>query len=491
MKRVLPFCLFASFDHPTRGHGHMTDLTPEKIKELTALLADAPPETAARLLVMFERMKVKGSQIIPSSDLIHAMREAGMTQVQTSAGATVRLPTFERLFFEPFENLFENGPMDHMLPGSLPRAGLREVWLLVTGHFVPEDMGDLEPQGTAAILRGDIEQARALALQLRMALHANLSAFSNNAIAKLAKSVAAHAILQRLVPLLIAEAVGREIWANAFGSKGELSDQGVATLCANVRNLEDENAGAARELLLLTMVTLPRPSEAIRVLNKASYGVDDRRLDITEFAVIGRRILASASRAAEKIEEASLQGKFDGATLAATVERYNQNMTGMEREANLAVDGPWRREMMAIRKKVGNRLETICQRATHTLETALPVERTQRHGLRWTHEPKVQYPLDPARLEIAVQGLAFVAASRLFAPLAGYGAPRDAAAKHASAYLDNICEALLQMSRAPQKPENFGEWVHGTASLLEVFEGLKAAHLFERRAMLAAASAAA
>ena len=55
----------------------MTELTPEKIKELTSLMANAPPATAARLLAMFERMKIMGNQVIPSNDLISAMREAG------------------------------------------------------------------------------------------------------------------------------------------------------------------------------------------------------------------------------------------------------------------------------------------------------------------------------------------------------------------------------------------------------------------------------
>ena len=468
----------------------MTDLTPEKIKELTALMASAPPETAARLLTMFERMKVKGSSIIPGNDLINAMREAGMTQASGVAGTVVRMPSFQRLFFEPFENLFENGIFARLLPGSLPRSGLREIWLLIAGLFVPDELVELEPHGTAAILRGDMDKARELALELRTALLTNIGGFTNEAIAKHAKTSEAQAILVRMVPLLVAEATGREIWASAFGSKGELSEHGVATLCANVRYLEDKNPDAARELLLLTMCVLPRPCEALRVLNKASYNVDDRRLDVTEFAVIGRRVIAIAARAADMIEEASQAGKFDGSVLATTVERYNQNLHGLEREANLAPDGPWRREMLVIRGKVGNRLETICQRATYLLETALPVERLQRNSLAWTVEPRLNVVPDSAHLELAIQGLNFIAASRLFAPLAGFGAPREKAAKHASVYLDTICEALLRASRVATTPANLAAWVQATASLVEALEGVKAAHIFERRAMTAAAAAA-
>lgn len=467
----------------------MTDLTPQKIQELTALMASAPPQTAARLLAMFERMKVKGSSIIPGNDLITAMRNAGMTKASGAAGTAVRMPSFERLFFEPFENLFESGLLERLLPGSLPRAGLKEVWLLVAGLFVPDELVELEPHATSAILCGDIDKARDFALQLRTSLLANLTGFPNEAIAKHAKTPEAHILLSRLVPLLVAEACGREIWASAFGRKGELSDHGVATLCANVRFLEDQNPDAARELLLLTMSTLPRPCEALRVLNMASYGVDDRRLDITEFAVIGRRIIAIAARAAGMIEEAAQTGKYDGILLATAVERYNQNLNGLEREAHLASDGPWRRAILEIRGRVGNRLETICQRATHSLETALPVERIQRYSLAWTFEPRLNVELDPAQIELAVQGLAFITSVRLFAPLAGFGAPRDKSAKHASAYLDNVSEALLRLSRATSKPANLERWVQATASLVEAYEGVKAAHIFERRATAAVAAA--
>jgi hypothetical protein len=467
----------------------MNDLTPEKIKELSALMASAPPETAARLLEMFERMKVRGSTIIPSTDLIVAMREAGMTNVAGAKGGAARLPSFDRLFFEPFENLFENGPLERLLPGGLPRSGLHEVWLLIAGHFVPDDLVELEPHASSAILRGDMEQARELALKLRTCLLTSLEGFTNDAIASQAKSPQAKAILLRLVPLLEAEQLGRETWATACGARGELSDQAIATLCTLVRQLEAKNNDAAREILLLTMAILPQPGEALRVLNKVSYGVDDRRLDITQFAIIGRRILASARRAAELIEQASLVGSFEGASLAAIVERYNHDLIGLEREAHLVSDGPWRREMVSIRKVVGNHLEAICQQATQNLETALPVERVQRQGLRWTYEPKLNVTPDPARLEVAFQGLAFIAASRLFAPLAGYGAPREVAARHAAAYLNNVCDALLETARQPNKPANLALWVQSTASLVQAFEGVKAAHVFERRAIALAAAA--
>lgn len=466
----------------------MSELTPEKIKELSTLLAAAPPATAGRLLVMFERMRIKGSEIIPTNDLIVAMRDAGLTQYAGAGGGLLRMPSFERLFFAPFEKLFESGAMASMLPGSLPRAGLSQVWDLVASEFAPDDVSGLKAQGTKAILVGDIDQARVFAAQLRQILVSNLSGFSNQSIAKKAATPEARAFLLRFLPLLVAEAHGRDIWATAFGQKRQLSDQAVTALSETVRVLEEENPHAARELMLLTMANLPNPSEALRVLNKASYGVDDRRLDITEFSVIGRRLIATASRAADVINQASESGITDGVALAVHVDQYNQSLHGLEREAHLAPDGPWRQAMMVIRSRVGDQLETLCKKATDDLETALPVDRNQRSTLNWVEEPRMKVSPDPMRVQAAAEGIAFVASARLFAALAGFGAPREHAAKHATAYLDTICDVLLRHARLPEKPTNLHLWVNATASVIEAFEGIAAAHQFERRINCAVAA---
>jgi hypothetical protein len=469
----------------------MPDLTPEKIKELTALMASAPPATAARMMAMFERVKVKGSVAIPSQDLIAALREAGVAQFVGTDMGVVRLPSFERLCFQPFENLFENGALADLLPGSIPRAGLKEVWQLIVNHFIPDEVAEVAPLGTTAILNGDMEAAYELANGLRETLLETLKRFRNDAVARLAQTKECRVILVRLVPLLLAQSIGKDIWAMSYGSKGELSDQGVASLSAQVRMLEDENPDAARELLLLTMATLPRPYEALRVLNKVSLGVDDRKLDMTEFAVIGRRVIAIAAREATVIEEASTTSQFDGKDLAVIVERYNQSLHGLERETRLAPDGPWRQSVIEIRGRVGNRLELICQRASQALEVALPVVRLQRHTITWTYEPRLEVQLDQAKIENAVRHLAFVAASRLFAPLAGFGAPREMASKHATGHLALVSDAILKAIRSPNKSPHLQTWIAATTAIIDAFEGNDAARVFERRVNAAAAPAAA
>jgi hypothetical protein len=468
----------------------MTELTPEKIKELTAIMASAPPATVARMLAMFERVKVKGSTAIPSGDLLAALRDGGLAQLVGQNLGVVRLSSFERLFFQPFESLFENGALDDILPGSLPRSGLKETWEIIAQHFIPEDIAEIRPLGTSAILKGDMSAAYELAAGVRETLLCALKGFRGDAITRRGTTPECRAVLSRLVPLLQAQSIGKDIWAMAFGAKGELSEQGIASLSTHVRMLEDDNPDAARELLLLTMATLPRPFEALRVLAKVSLGVDDRKLDMTEFSVVGRRVIAIAAREATAIEAAWTSNVFDGKDLAAIVERYNQSLHGLERETRLASDGPWRHAVVDIRARVGNRLELLCQRASTLLEQALPVQRAQRHSLAWTYEPKLDAPIDSAKVENAIRHLEFIVAARLFAPLAGFGAPREMAAKHASGHLALVSDAILKALRTPYRSAHFDDWIGATIPIMAAVEGLDSATVFEKRVKAARTEAA-
>ena len=459
----------------------MNELTPEKIKELTAVMASAPPATVARMLAMFERVKVKGSEAIPSGDLLAALREAGLPQLAGHDVDVVRLPTFERLFFQPFERLFESGAIADLLPGSIPRAGLRETWRIIAEQFIPEDVAEIGPLGTKAILAGDMDAAGELAAALREVLLAALKRFRADAIARPATTEEARAVLRRLVPLLQAHALGKDIWKMALGTRGELSDQGIAALSTHVRMLEDENPDAARELILMTMAELPRPFEALRVLAKVSLGVDDRKLDMTEFAVIGRRVIAIAAREATNIEAAWSGNCFEGKELAVIVERYNQSLHGLEREMRLANDGPWRRAIAQIRGRVGDRLSLLCQRTSTLLEQSMPIQRLQRHTITWTYEPKLDAPIDEAKVTAVIRHLDFVMASRLFAPLAGFGAPRELAAKHAIQHMELVGDAILKALRQPYQSPHMEAWVQAATRIIAASEGHDGAHVFERR----------
>lgn len=459
----------------------MTVLTDDKIAALKALLLSTPPATAGKLWALLERMKVQGVQSIPTGELLDAMREAGIPYSFATGNAHTRVLSFDRLFFEPFENLFENGPLHRLMPGSLPRIGLGPVWKLIIGQLAPDAYVDLEPLGTAASLRGDMTQAREYAEKMRSELLDNIQEISPERLSALSKMPEASHILGRLIPLLSAERVGRQIWTGVQSLRGDMHEQSIQRLAAVVKEAENENPQIATEILLLTMSALSKPYQALRVLQRVSRGVDDRKLDTTHYALIGRRVIALLRREGAVIEHAALGGTFDVDAVKAAIDRHNKLVHGMTRETILSQNGPWRQELNAICSQVGSRLEMICHAAVKALDLALPMVLVRKKNAGSLTEPRYGAPIDPIKVEVARCHMQFLVASRLLAPLAGFGGFRDNAARTCISQLDTICEGLVRVAREGETSPHFLDWINATSILINALDGPLPAKNFERR----------
>lgn len=459
----------------------MTVLTDDKIAALKALLLSTPPATAGKLWALLERMKVQGVQSIPTGELLGAMREAGIPSGFATGKAHMRILSFDRLFFEPFENLFENGPLHRLMPGSLPRIGLGPVWKLIIGQLAPDAYVDLEPLGTAASLRGDMTQAREYAEKMRSELLDNIQEIAPERLSALSKMPEASHILGRLIPLLSAEKVGREIWTGVQSLRGDMHEQSILRLATAVKEAENVNPQTATEILLLTMSILPKPYQALRVLQRVSLGVDDRKLDTTHFAVVGRRVIALLRRESTVIEHAAMGGTFDVDAVKAAIDRHNKLVHGMIRDAIMVPNGPWSQELTAIRGQVGSRLEMICHAAIKSLDRALPIGMVRKKNAGMLTEPRYNSAIDPVKVEVARCHMQFLVASRLLAPLAGFGGFRDNASRTSVGQLDAICEGLVRVAREGETSPHFQDWINATSTLINALDGPLPAKNFERR----------
>ncbi len=459
----------------------MTVLTDDKIAALKALLLSTPPATAGKLWALLERMKVQGVQSIPTVELLGAMREAGIPSSFATGKAHTRVLSFDRLFFEPFENLFENGPLHRLMPGSLPRIGLGPVWKLIIGQLAPDAYVDLEPLGTAASLRGDMTQARDYAEKMRSELLDNIKDIPPERLSALSKMPEASHVLGRLIPLLSAEKVGRQIWTGVQSLRGDMHEQSILRLATAVKEAESVNPQTATEILLLTMSILPKPFQALRVLQRVSRGVDDRKLDTTHYAIVGRRVIALLRREGSVIEHASIGGTFDVDAVKAAIDRHNKLVQGMTRDAIMAPSGPWRQELTAICGQVGSRLEMICHAAVKALDLALPMDMVRKKHAGMLTEPRYGSAIDPAKVEVARCHMQFLVASRLLAPLAGFGGFRDNASRTCAGQLDAICEGLVRVAREGETSPHFPDWINATSTLINALDGPLPAKNFERR----------
>ena len=324
-------------------------------------------------------------------------------------------------------------------------------------------------------------QARDYAQQMRAELLSNIQDIPPERLSALSKMPEAAHVLGRLIPLLEAEKAGREIWTGVQSLRGDMHEQSILRLANAVKEAENRSPQAATEILLLTMSVLPKPYQALRVLQRVSRGVDDRKIDTTHFAVVGRRVIALLRREGAVIEHAALGGTFDVEAVAVAIDRHNKLVHGMTRDTILSPNGPWRQELTAICSQVASRLEMICHAAVKALEQALPMDMVRKKNAGMLTEPRYGAAIDPNKVEVARCHMQFLVATRLLAPLAGFGGFRDNASRTCAGQLDAVCEGLVRVALEGETSPHFQDWINAVVTLITALDGPMPAKNFGRR----------
>jgi hypothetical protein len=96
-------------------------------------------------------------------------------------------------------------------------------------------------------------------------------------------------------------------------------------------------------------------------------------------------------------------------------------------------------------------------------------------------EPRYGAPINPVKVEVARCHMQFLVASRLLAPLAGFGGFRDNASRTCIGQLDAICEGLVRVAREGETSPYFLDWINATSILINALDGPLPAKNFERR----------
>jgi hypothetical protein len=463
----------------------MPSVTPDKLSEIASLLERTSPDMAARLVTMFERMKVKGTQAVPTEALLQAVRESGLI---LDAERIHRTPGFDRLFWTPFESLIEAPLGGAVLPGSLPRQGLAACWTLITTAIVPDRYKALDPEVRLATLRGDDALAETLVAGFRGDLLQALDAGPGGRL--LADAQKAQPVGARLHDLLAAHGALLALKRPLLTNLGDLCPEACSDLATQMIALEARSQHAAALFALLLMQRLKRPSQVFRVIRNVSRTADDRKLDGTEFAVLGHRLLAQARRDLTGLEEAasgrsgSSDPGFTGVGLAASIAHLADLATGLEREEILDAHGPWRVELLAIRKTLSDRATTVCQRASQLCQTVLPLDRLKVKGAGMLDCPRWHGRIDQGRLDLLCEHAAFLAQVRLHAASAGFAAAREKAEREIRTHIDTIANMLLNQRSKPDPaldPADLAAWRAALLAMMQAFDGPQAAGVFSRR----------
>jgi hypothetical protein len=229
------------------------------------------------------------------------------------------------------------------------------------------------------------------------------------------------------------------------------------------------------------MSTLEKPHHVLRTLKKLTPAATDTKLEITQYAIIGHRLLGLIKQQSFFIKSASQNGAFSVPHLTRTIDRFNQLAHGLSRSGVLEPTGPWQRELTDLYAVTRETLASICETAVQSLESALPRELVRKSKVGNIVLPRVTAMISTEKVQIARCYLEFLTATRLLAPLAGFSGFRDRAHQACASYLDFTAEALAQLTLEGDDAAYLEDWVWATTLMIAALDGRKPAGNFERR----------
>ena len=91
-----------------------------------------------------------------------------------------------------------------------------------------------------------------------------------------------------------------------------------------------DSVKTASDFLLLLMGNSHKPWSVLRIIKSAVVDMNDRKLAVTAYNIIGVRLIALLERKVEHINNLRKSNDFDGHEAALLIEDYNQMSVGFE-----------------------------------------------------------------------------------------------------------------------------------------------------------------
>lgn len=449
----------------------------DDIDNLIILINRASPEVAAGLLSRLDALKLSQEDKLPFAKLIEAARG----KIGSYHGDICRIPGINRLFFEPFDSLFENSDINGILPGSVDRVNLAKIWEVVSTEIASDFYNEVKPKTKAAILEHNMGMARQYVATLRDKTVESILAKKDEYIFhKVDASIPKEQAL-RFASLLRVERLARKNNISLDVDIALVNDLSFKNYVNFLIDLDNRDLNLSSEYIVVLMANSTRPWSVLRLIKTAFKDINDRKLALTAYDLIGKRLFAKMRRLIDVFNDARTNNNFDGFSLAQVVEVYNQYNHGLSRENILSEGGPWKETLLELRKISSSVFNDICQRAKGNLENCLPLDRVKYKGAGNLDLPRTNHEVNFNKVNIANNYINFVNETRLYAPLAGFGAPREAALKDVMRHSDSLKSGMLFLARQQDRGKYYDQWVKATYDVTKAIDGETSAKLFSKQ----------
>jgi CubicO group peptidase (beta-lactamase class C family) len=244
----------------------------------------------------------------------------------------------------------------------------------------------------------------------------------------------------------------------------------------------DAAPDAAPWFFHMVMARMDAPWRVLRVFGRLSLRRDDLLLAGTDLNTVGEVLLEDASWWLEGFADPP-QTAEDAVSAASSLHSFAEATSGMTREIGIRKDGPWGRQLVALRARASAQMDEIHASAIRVLDVVAPDPR--RPAPRWRLMTVEDGEAPAARLRALCRFLILARDDAGRAAAAGAHADVLAAIQRR---IDLTADSLLEGVRRGQAPRDARKRLSDLAGFLVELDDAEGADLLLRRTAAAGAA---
>ncbi len=401
-------------------------MKPENLKRLGNFLSQIPESTVISLITALEIDRLKNAgKGLPHNDLLALLRP----RLAHTSQQVARIPSPQRLFCDPFEDLIYTGRNPQKLPGRIVRKSLTPIWDWLGEDLIPAKRTELEKRISQGILAGDDEQMYRSAAELHqvagdvlqeMIRSIDLNDKSYKEVSHRLGTERTLADVRDVAVALRAAPHLEEIRRHFPIPIVKLDEDDVFETERQYRALKRHAPEATGLLFSLLMSRMQEPWKVIslaRELGLSSGTSDDQT---TEMQEIVDTLLSDASELSHHVKSYDIQ-RSDLHQFVDGITEFQRLSSGLSESVADVEVASWDRSLRVQQNQVAGVMESLLERSPEKIMEAIPIRKIGGFAGRGTARPDLsQWPQENA-VKRAVDHAVFLDGLRYVATKAAFG----------------------------------------------------------------------
>jgi len=461
-----------------------------KIKKLQALLSVLPDQVARKLAVAVEYDRLDGGAL-PHDVILEGLRPA----LQRTGLKRQGVPTLQRAFFEPIEDLLTATGEGKKEQACLARRSLTPIWRWLEMGLVADGIASATKAYAEAVHKADpAGRDQALGLLWTDASRAMTAALAAAAprtpdYDKIVNKLGgAHALedAREMALLLQAAPQFRALQAGVPRGTKKLSAEELAFIRQSYDTLMVQLPDQAVYVPVVVLRRLSKPANVMEALKILARTESDAKIAETTLALAGDLLISDFEAKAKFLTTTQL-GEANTNEVLAQLEQFTEMSAGLTQSLDIRREGRWGKRLVETRAKLSETMERRIEKIPDEIIGAFPITSAGSYAARGGPRPNFGRWPDDAKIGRAGNLALFLGGSRWLAGKALFGVSHKAAVERISKFLVAYGDDLVGELKAGD-PDAVGRCQAHLQALLRVTElvmGEQEADILRRRAAMA------